>query len=268
MNLLHLTRVSANLSSDKSRFMEAFVLENCMERVDRLYTASPTAKDLTGQKFNRWTVLGMLGRYNLKIYCLCVCECGTTRELSVWDVASERSKSCGCLKIETAGRQALKHGLGKAGKLRHPAYESWAGMVQRCTNKNKSVWEHYGGRGITVCDEWLTFENFRVDMLPTWSAGMTLERLDTNAGYSKSNCMWITKSEQKSNTRASLLLHYCGVGYSVSDLAELKGISYATLQKRLAYHDITVEQAVDGYFAGKFAKLPAARSLDIFKRYK
>ena len=77
----------------------------------------------------------------------------------------------------------------------------WASMIQRCYNEKSDSFEYYGGRGITVAAEWLVFENFMADMLPTYKPGLSIERIDVNGNYEKSNCKWIPMSEQPKNTR-------------------------------------------------------------------
>lgn len=234
----------------------------------RNYGPGKNIRDMTGIAFGRLTVIKTLGRYNKRSYYLCKCTCGNSVEVASWDLTAGRTKSCGCLKLENYKTASLKHGFASAGKSRHPLYHTWASMVKRCTNPNSAVWNHYGGRGITVCTEWRTFANFKEDMFSSWSEGMTLERLDANLGYCKENCIWIPKSKQMSNTRDSLALPYHGKLYSLIDLATSKGMTYRTLYSRLASHDITVEEAVDGYVSGKYPRLAKSRSMEHFKKYK
>ena len=78
---------------------------------------------------------------------------------------------------------------------------AWRSMKTRCLNKNHPVFKHYGGRGITVCDSWLKFENFRDDMFKTWKQDLQLDRINVNGNYELNNCRWVTASENTRNRR-------------------------------------------------------------------
>lgn len=99
--------------------------------------------------------------------------------------------------------------LGKTGPWKHgmtangiipPIYRTWVDMKRRCNCPNKVRYERYGGRGIKYDPKWESFEGFYEDMGSSYSSGMTLDREDNDGSYCKSNCRWITLSEQGRNT--------------------------------------------------------------------
>lgn len=99
-------------------------------------------------------------------------------------------------------------------------YNSWSGMIKRCTNKNNPKYHIYGGRGITVCDKWLTFVGFLDDMGVS-PVGYSIERIDNNESYNKDNCKWLPFAEQARNRRSTKL--------NVEDVLEIRwllGLGY------------------------------------------
>lgn len=107
---------------------------------------------------------------------------------------------CGdCRRIQS-GRNNQTH--GHAGKRWSKTYQTWTAMKSRCSNPNDDHWEQYGGRGITVCEDWRTFEGFLRDMGER-PAMRTLDRIDVDGNYEPSNCRWATVAEQNLNRRAT-----------------------------------------------------------------
>jgi len=112
-------------------------------------------------------------------------------------------------------------------------YNSWDNMKQRCLNENRADFPNYGGRGITICDEWInSFERFRDDMLPTYEAGLTLDRIDVNGNYCKENCRWATKKEQSVNTRRNRHITFNGLTKTLTEWGVFFGIKRSTLSQR------------------------------------
>ena len=188
--------------------------------------------DLSGQIFNRLTVLGK-GANNKhgNVMWDCVCTCETLKTACRHDLTSGRVKSCGCLLKETAaerGRASFKHGLWDTIE-----YHSWRGMKARCTNPNEPSYNHYGGRGITVCESWLTsFEQFLSDM-GNCPAGYSIDRIDNSGNYEPSNCRWTDNLTQGRNRRSNHMVTYNGDTLAMSAMAEKHGISRTTLRDRL-----------------------------------
>lgn len=160
------------------------------------------SRDLTGMRFGRLTVKKMArpaGRRGDATRWLCICDCGNEIEVRGYSLTGGNTKSCGCM-VRT-----LKHPKRENPRL----YNVWSGMKSRCYDKNNSAYMNYGGRGITVCDDWLSYDNFyEWAMLngydSTLSKGKcTLDRIDSNKGYSPSNCRFADTAVQISNRRVT-----------------------------------------------------------------
>lgn len=111
-------------------------------------------------------------------------------------------------------------------------YQAWKNMRIRCTDPKAHRYESYGGRGITVCERWQTFENFYADMgdLPE---GMTLDRIDPDAGYTPENCRWATPLEQANNKRTTRMVNLNGKHMALRDACRLLNLNYMQTYYRL-----------------------------------
>ena len=157
--------------------------------------------DLTGKKFDRLLVLQAENSSNVKRRFLwkCVCDCGQVTLAVGVELRSGKKRSCGCLHLDVLLETHTKHGHARSGKL-SPTYVSWYSMRTRCGNPNARNFKHYGGRGISVCEHWSSFENFLKDMGERPS-GMSIDRIDVDGNYELKNCKWSTASEQVKNQR-------------------------------------------------------------------
>ena len=158
--------------------------------------------DLTGQKFGRLAAIKRADKHTSHAVWLCVCECGNEVLVRSCHLRSGHTQSCGCLQKERTSEASIKHGHNTKNK-RTPEYNIWAMMIQRCENPKNKNYPDYGGRGVTVCERWKTFENFLADMGERPSPNHSLERVDNNKGYSPENCIWADKTIQARNQRTS-----------------------------------------------------------------
>lgn len=156
-------------------------------------------KDLTGQTFGLWTVLGRgLSDSRGRARWVCVCQCGTQKEsVQGAHLTGGKSTNCGCRRTEKAVA-ASKSATVKHGMYGTKTYWAWKAMWSRCTNEKNPSFQHYGARGIEVVPEWQSFENFYRDMGEA-PQGLSLDRKDVNGPYCKDNCKWSSVKEQASN---------------------------------------------------------------------
>ena len=162
--------------------------------------------DLRGQPFGKLTVLRENGRdkHNNVIW-LCHCECGNEVTVRCSNLRSEKTTSCGCYQRERSAESHTKHGMRKT-----RLYSTWTDMLKRVgVYKGASEDDklRYQDRGITVCDGWLVFENFRDWALTHgYKEGLQIDRRDNDKGYCPENCRWVTPKDNTNNRRNTIRL--------------------------------------------------------------
>ena len=183
--------------------------------------------EIIGKHFGKWRVIseaepyhktgyGYQKRYN------CLCDCG--REKMVWrrNLLSGASTSCGC----------SKRGKPKYSQERHEYAISrisdiYGAMKKRCYSPNSVNYNNYGGRGITICDEWLGVDGdlrfYRWSLEHGYSDELSIDRIDNNKGYSPDNCKWSTRQEQNDNKRSSRFITYNGETKTITQWARELG---------------------------------------------
>lgn len=186
-----------------------------------------TRIDLMGHKYGRLLVQGYSHKGNSGHYWRCLCDCGNANTVLVANLRGEKVVSCGCAKTESTKQRFTTHG-----KTKTKTYKVWNSMMERCYSNNHRSYPNYGGRGISACERWFSFENFLVDMgeQPT---GFTIERIDVNGNYEPSNCKWASYKEQANNRRNTHYLTFNGVTLSIYLWAERLGMNPRTITSRV-----------------------------------
>lgn len=185
--------------------------------------------DLTDMRFDNLVAIRPVGKRegnaSRETYWLCKCECGNFCEVTTNKLKSGHTKSCGCL------RRKSKTKYDKNNPNHKRLYGIWKGIKTRCFNQNSTEYFDYGGRGITMCDEWRnSFQSFY-----DWSIengyvnNLTIDRKDTNGNYEPSNCRWVTMKVQSNNTRKNLLFQINGKTLTMANISEEYCIPYQKL---------------------------------------
>lgn len=170
--------------------------------------------DLTNQKFTRLTVLERVESRDGRAFWKCKCDCGNEVEVQGNLLRKGHTKSCGCLqkeKVAETGHQSIKWGNSPA--TSHKFFSKWYQIVERCHNSLHKQYYNYGGRGITVCDEWRDDPHKFLawcDSHEPLPEGHSIDRIDNEKGYCPENCRFVTQHVQSRNTRRNVWVEYNG----------------------------------------------------------
>ena len=184
--------------------------------------------EMQNSEFGRWTAIKR-DETRKTAHWICQCKCGTIRSVEQAALKHGRSKSCGCLQKEDLASRRTTH-KRKPKRL----YKTWSDMIQRTTNPNNSSYSRYGGREISVCEEWRqSFESFRDWALSSgYSDELTIDRIDNNKSYTPDNCRWTTRLRQSINRRNTIFVTLNGETYHLQEWSRRTGIPPETLRRR------------------------------------
>jgi hypothetical protein len=193
--------------------------------------------DIANQQFGRLTAICMTARGSMGPprqveKWMFRCDCNREIEAIKGNVTSGKTTSCGCLHRERASEVKTTHGH-TAGQKRSSEYSSWIDMRKRCRNPNSKSYSDYGGRGITVCERWKSFENFLADMGSKPSPEYEIDRIDNDGPYSPENCQWATRVEQQNNTRKNRFFTIGGQNRTIAEHAREASIDPDKLRRRI-----------------------------------
>lgn len=180
-----------------------------------------------GKEYGKLTVGKRIGTKSQSPLWECSCECGNITTATTRDLTTGHKQSCGC--IGSSNHFYIHNGR------RTRLYGIWKGMRQRCYNPNNHAYHRYGGRGITVCDEWNNdFVTFRDWALANgYSDNLSIDRKDNNGNYDPSNCRWATQKEQMNNVSYNRKVEWNGEEHTVAEWAEITGLSQGVIAARL-----------------------------------
>ena len=164
-------------------------------------------KDLSNQRFGRLTALYPIQSLNGRSRWHCVCDCGNTCDVLQQNLTNAHVRSCGCLLKERNHERISAYNTAN-GKQSHNEtksrlYRIWIGIKSRCLCETATDFKNYGGRGISICDEWkddfLAFKRWANSH--GYADSLTIDRIDVDGDYSPDNCRWVSQSIQQFNKR-------------------------------------------------------------------
>lgn len=223
---------------------------------NRENTSIQRKKDFTGQRFGRLTVLREAGKDNFgQILWECECSCKDKNRIIVpgYRLFWGHTKSCGCLQKESS-KSRDKSSITKHGLTGCRLYKTWDGMKARCFRTTDKNYKDYGGRGITICNEWLDKDNGFVNFY-NWAIAngyedyLFIDRIDNNGNYEPSNCRWVTMKQQARNKRNTIYAPNTNI--PLVDFCKDNGLVYTTIKNRAIRLGISLEESINYYLNGK-----------------
>lgn len=194
--------------------------------------------DLSGQKYGRLTVISRAeGKDKRRVYWLCRCECGKEVVVQSSQLRTGHTRSCGCL---LDGSYNVTHGMTHT-----RLYRLWFTMKQRCTDPKSSGYHKYGAKGITICEDWMTFEPFMKWALKNgYTDELSIDRIENSKGYCPENCRFVTMRRQQNNRTNNLYIEINGETHTLADWCRILDIKYYAIQHKIHRNGMTPKDAI------------------------
>ena len=197
--------------------------------------------DLTGQRFGRWTVVKRAeNSVRGHSQWLCKCDCGVEKVVLGLNIKRGKTSSCGCMQREGMVAKKTVHG-----QTYSRLYNIWCHIKYRCFNPKAKNYHNYGGRGITMCEEWRNdFQAFYDwSMQNGYSDDLSIDRNDNDGNYEPSNCRWATTKEQGNNRRTNRSVTYNGETHTITEWNDMFGFPRGLLYDRIVARNWDIEKA-------------------------
>lgn len=199
--------------------------------------------DLSGKRFGHLVVIKRVEEKGYPVFWLCKCDCGNTKAIAGKHLLDGSTSSCGCMHY--------KYGHGKTETR---LYHIWRTMKARCFDKNSCKYSRYGGRGITMSEEWknsfMAFHDWAVSN--GYNEELSIDRMDNNKGYFPDNCRWATAEEQANNTSTNVIINHKGATGTLSQMARNYGLKPSVVSKRIK-RGWSVQRALETPLITKFS---------------
>lgn len=203
------------------------------------------AQDLSGQRFGNLVVLEFDHKSikSRKRFWKCQCDCGQQCIVYQNHLKSGHTKSCGCSHHRTDIN--VIHGCCRRVVPKERIYGIWSGIKNRCLNKNNQAYNKYGGRGITICEEWLDFSNFKEWAFNHgYSDNLSIDRIDVNGNYCPENCRWANEVTQANNRRNSVYLTVGNETHTIAEWTKIYNLPKGLISSRIHKLGWDVEKAI------------------------
>lgn len=199
------------------------------------------ANNLIGQVFGSLEVIERFPHKSKEIYWNCKCKCGTIKAIRGSHLKDGSTNSCGCEKFNTNIKRLTTHSQSYT-----RLYHIWVNIKYRCYNQHCNHYFRYGGRGISVCKEWIeSYEIFELWSLENgYTDILSLDRINNDGNYDPNNCRWATAREQGNNKSNNQYYEYDGLKLTLPEWANRYKINYGTLYKRIKEHNYSIEKAL------------------------
>lgn len=191
-------------------------------------------QNIIGNKYGRLTVQKLAYKKSRRLYYTCLCKCGCKVDVRKDQLTRGVTKSCGCLQKDIA-KKTMAKSMKKYGLSNHPLNRVFNSMKQRCYNKNNKGFKHYGGRGISICNEWINdfkaFYNWAIEN--GYKSGLSIDRIDVNGNYTPKNCRFVSMKIQNINKESNVFIEYKGETRTLSEWCDKLNLKYTTTYMRL-----------------------------------
>lgn len=206
-------------------------------------------QNLVGEKFGRLTVVSRAENRGKETMWNCACLCGNTVRVWAGALKSGNTTSCGCVHSEQLAKRNKENAIHSGSNER--LFGIWTGMKTRCYNSHICNYKDYGGRGITVCEDWRNdYAAFR-----DWAMAngydenalygeCTIDRIDNDKGYSPDNCRWVSMKEQSVNKRTAVIVEIDGEIKPLKEWCSIFKISYSCVMHRIHNLNWSIEKAI------------------------
>ena len=221
---------------------------------------STRVKDLSGRNFGKWHVIGYAGNnddHKSMWWCFCECNKDIFYKIVGTELSRNKTTSCGCNIIESNKQRSFINKNAQFFGLTRNSYDRICRihkhMCRRCTDPSDKDYPHYGGRGISVCNEWMNNKDYFIEWCVNngYDDSLTIERVDVNKDYMPSNCTWITMIEQAANKTTTKYVLYHGEEIKLIDLLKSIGCNTHKEQNkvrcRIFRYGWPVERAIKEY---------------------